>query len=508
MKIAPSDGSYRTFCDIMTGYRLASVVTKAVNSGVIERVGSAGVSEASIIAAAGFKPEEGRRFLALLVNAGVLGRYDDLLYLSQFARKYLHSESELNQLNVLEFEQSLIDRWNGLDAVLRDGQGNGVAEQSDATYQQRLTLFQKAMHEAALVRSNELWEAFGDLPGTGVIIDIGAGDGTYLKEFLKRFPQWQAIACDLADVLAVNAANFAGAAITAHACNLLDPLELEELVSSYRGSADIMLLSNVIHCYSKEENAAILGRLREIVRPAGLLVIHDFFTDGNSFGALYDLHMMVNTYNGRTYSFNDNVRMLGEEGFNHADVIELPSYSHAIIATRQPRNVVQTDVLFPLRQKARALGFYEAAALDPAGIRIEPWVKAKCRYGCACYGKKWSCPPNSMGGDEFRELLGCYSKALLVAGQAPLHAFQENLLELEKAAFLTGSKKALVFSGGPCTWCDSCDDDRCRFPEKRRSSLESCGCDVFALAEQCNIQVKPLKNREDFVQYVGLLLVE
>jgi predicted metal-binding protein len=108
----------------------------------------------------------------------------------------------------------------------------------------------------------------------------------------------------------------------------------------------------------------------------------------------------------------------------------------------------------------------------------------------------------------FQELLGCYSRALLVAGQPPLRDFQENLLELEREAFLGGFKKALVFSGGPCCWCDECDDLQCRFPEKRRPSLESCGCDVFALAESCGIPIAPLRNSDDFVQYVGLLLVD
>ena len=45
-------------------------------------------------------------------------------------------------------------------------------------------------------------------------------------------------------------------------------------------------------------------------------------------------------------------------------------------------------------------------------------------------------------------------------------------------------------------------------PEKRRPSLESCGCDVFSLAGRCGIPVAPLRQSDDFVQYVGLLLVD
>jgi predicted metal-binding protein len=167
-----------------------------------------------------------------------------------------------------------------------------------------------------------------------------------------------------------------------------------------------------------------------------------------------------------------------------------------------------TTSLFGLKQQALSHGFFAAVELDPASIRSEAWVRAKCAYGCPLYGKRWSCPPHSLDQAGFEELLGCYSRALLVAGQPPLKAFQEHLLELEKEAFLRGFKKALVFSGGPCSWCESCDDTMCRFPEKRRPSLESCGCDVFALAERCGIPVAPLRNSDDFVQYIGLLLVE
>lgn len=504
MKITPSDASYKTFCDIVTAYRLSSVVTQAVKSGIVDLAGDDGSSESELLAASNMQAEEGCRFLALLVSVGILEKYADRYYPSQFSRKYLHSRSDSNQLHVLEFEQVLIDKWSTLDSVLLQGQGTITGDQPDASYKQRLSLFQKAMHGAALERSRELWDALPSLPETGLIIDIGAGDGTYLKEFLKRFPRWQAIACDLEDVVA----EIRDSAITTHACNLIDPQELEKFIALYRNSGSLVLMSNVIHCYSRQENTALLGQMGKIMLKDGLLVVHDFFSDGNSFGALYDLHMMLNTYNGRTYSFDDTLRMLDQAGFSHTNIIELESYSHAVLASRQPRNAFEKDSIFILRQRALSQGFFEAAAIDPANISIEPWVKAKCRYGCMFYGRKWSCPPHSMGADDFRELLGCYSKAIVVAGQPPLKEFQQKLLELEKTAFLQGFKKALAFTGGPCSWCDNCDDNRCSFPEKRRPSLESCGCDVFALADACRISIKPVKSSDDFVQYIGMLLVE
>lgn len=504
MKIAPSDASYKTFCDITTAYRLAAVVTHSVRSGVIAAAGGEGCSAAEIMAASGMRIPEGERFLALLVNLGILEKYAGRFQLSQFSRTYLSGSSETGQLPVLEFERLLIDKWDKLGTVLCQGQGSVPGDSSDDAYRQRLDLFQKAMRAAGAVRSEELWDAFPLLPEAGLIIDLGAGDGTYLKNFIKRHPGWQAVACDLGEVVD----QIRDPAITNHACNLINPQELETLVASYKNRASIVLISNLLHCYSHEENATLLGRIADLAGDDGLLVVHDFFTDGNSFGALYDAHMLINTYSGRCFSFAETAGLLGAAGFSHSAIIELPSYSHAILAARRPHPALVVDPLFLLRQKALAAGFFEAAALEPGTISGKPWVKAKCRYGCSHYGRTWSCPPHSMDSEEFRELLDCYSKAILVAGQPPLKQFQQNLLELEKYAFLQGFKKALVFSAGPCSWCEQCADERCRSPEKRRPSLESCGVDVFELAESCRMDLKPLKTSADFVKYIGLLLIE
>ena len=506
MKILPSDNSYRTFCDLTGGYRMFCVMAEALRSGVIDLLEEGGRSDDELLEATSLRPEEGRRFIDLLVNVGLIEEYDGRLYLSRFSRTFLSQTSPTGQRHVIEFEPALMANWHQLGVVLHEGQGALIRERPDDDYRGRLQLFQQAMGEAALVRSRELWEALTNLPEQGTIIDIGAGDGTYLREFLVRNPRWQGIACDLPDVCTQAAAGSRPHNLTFHPCNILERRELDDLVAGHRSSADLLLFSNLCHCYSPDENRVLLEQTSGMLTDAGLLVVHDFYRDANSFGALYDLHMLVNTYNGRSYSTDETAALLQDAGLDHHVVIELPSRSLALVASRHQPYQGGTS-LFPLRTHALSHGFFAAVELDPARIRSEAWVRAKCAYGCSQYGKRWSCPPHAMDQAGFEELLGCYSRALLVAGQPPLRKFQEQLLELERAAFLGGFKKALVFSGGPCCWCEECDDLQCRFPEKRRPSLESCGCDVFALAESCGIPIGPLRNSDDFVQYVGLLLV-
>ncbi len=508
MRILPSDSSYATFCSLLSGYRYLTVTMQAVQAGLVEIVARKPLTTEALLDEAGLLRDEGRRLLELLTAIGIFELYDGLLYLSGFSRTYLFSGSPLNQLDALKFERLLMEKWGGLDAVLRQGQSATVGENHPGEYQSRLELFQRAMHGAAVVRSDELWKALPDLPECGRIIDIGAGDGSYLREFLRRHPGWQTLACDLHDVLELNRCAMDEDGIAHQACNIADRHERDAFVAQHAGSCNLLLMSNLIHCYSLPENQAIIRSLAGLLTADGVLVIHDFFRDGNSFGALYDIHMLVNTYNGRTYRFDETALLLQQAGLSHCDIIELPSCSHAMLASRQSSGVVSRDPLFLLRHEAMTLGFFEAVPVDPAAITSEPWVRAKCAYGCPSHGRKWSCPPHSMDSTAFTDLLRSYSKALLVAGQPPLKEFQSRLLELEKSAFLNGHTKALVFSGGPCCWCDECPDDRCLFPEKRRPSLESCGCDVFALAETAGIRVVPLRSSDDFVQFIGLLLVE
>jgi len=507
MKILPSDNSYRTFCGATGGYRMFRVISEAVATGVIDVLDDGCRSVEELLAATTLHPEAGRRFIALLVNLGLLEEYAGKLYLSRFSQSYLSRTSALSQRHVLAFEPILMENWAGLGHVLHEGQGALIHELPPDELERRRRLFQQAMAEAAAVRSRELWDAFDRLPEQGTIIDIGAGDGTYLHRFLHRYPKWDAIACDLPDVCRMLAARNQPEGLSLYPCNVIDPQEMAGLAERYRGRADVVLFSNLCHCYGRDENLTLLRQAGELLAGNGLMLIHDFFRDANSLGALYDLHMLVNTLNGRTYTTGETADLLRSAGFPQHSVTELPSGSLALAATRTIP--LQTSVsLFALKHHALAHGFFAAAELDPACIRSEAWVRAKCAYGCPEYGKRWSCPPNSMDQAGFAELLAGYSRALLVAGQPPLKEFQHHLLELEKEAFLSGCKKALVFSGGPCCWCETCPPERCSHPEKRRPSLESCGCDVFALAQRCGIPVAPLRQSDDFVQYVGLLLVD
>lgn len=320
---------------MVTGYRMFRVLEQAVQTGIIDILDAGAKTVDELLSSTGLRPEEGERFIACLLEIGILTEKNGALSLSTFSRNWLANSSPTSQRGVLEFEPILMDNWGKIGNILQKGQGALIKERSTNQYKERLKLYQKAMGEAAAVRSAELWDAVTDLPEDGTIIDIGAGRGTYLQKFLEKHPTWQAVACDLPDVCGEVSTDLIPHNLKFYPCNILNRQELDELVTTYRASADLLLFSNVCHCYSRDENLPLLQKSGAMLKKAGALIIHDFFRNANNCGALYDLHMLVNTYNGRSYSTSETTDMLHDSGFMQQVTIELPSRSVAIVATKR-----------------------------------------------------------------------------------------------------------------------------------------------------------------------------
>jgi predicted metal-binding protein len=114
-----------------------------------------------------------------------------------------------------------------------------------------------------------------------------------------------------------------------------------------------------------------------------------------------------------------------------------------------------------------------------------------------------------MNKKELEEMLKSYKWALLLEDTPPGKAFHEKLLSMEKKAFLAGFHKAFVFGAGPCPVCEKCSKEgTCRYPDKARPSMEGSGIDVYLTAFSAGINLKPVAEKDRYVKYIGLLLLE
>ena len=111
-------------------------------------------------------------------------------------------------------------------------------------------------------------------------------------------------------------------------------------------------------------------------------------------------------------------------------------------------------------------GFADFKWMRATEIRVAQWVRIKCLFGCAMYGKRGTCPPNVPDIDQCRQFFSEYEEAAIFHLQKTLEKpddyrpwsreAKQRLLDLEREVFLTGYYKAFLVSFEACGQCDEC----------------------------------------------------
>jgi predicted metal-binding protein len=161
-----------------------------------------------------------------------------------------------------------------------------------------------------------------------------------------------------------------------------------------------------------------------------------------------------------------------------------------------------------LIRRACELGAIEAKPIEPRSVVTAPWVRLKCQFGCPHYNTRHCCPPHTPTYEEFRKVLDCYSRALLIHSQGMDVSPTRIVVELEIEVFLSGYHKALSLGAGPCWLCKECCPDRCVHPLKARPAMEACGIDVYSTVRANGYPIEVVRNRSQIPNRYGLLLID
>ncbi len=553
MSFWPREGGITTVQDIedlATAAWLSATLFGALELGIFDALGEDTLTMGDLAGRCGADPDGCARLVDALVSLGLLTTHGGSetgqvrVACTTVARRHLLRGAPGYLGDSLSYRRRLAGTWTRLaDAVRRGGSPlEQPAVEGAAAYRARVRDYLLAMddvarHKAGLI-ANRVDTA--RLAPT-CLVDLGGGAGAVAAEFLRRNPEWQGVVLDMPEVVESAQEVWRGRAAASEdplfgqrsstagdpslparlsfsACNLLE----EELPLPPQRAGGwgwgLVVASNVVHAYAAPDSGPLLDRAARALSDMGLLLVHDFFTDGPGRGpvksALFDLHMMINTYQGRTYPWTWVRDRLESQGLVVAGPIPLgggPGDEDTVLmaAARRPEVLaaLRVDRLEILDGVARDLGFRRTTPISPGDVTAAPWVEVKCRFGCGGYGKGGQCPPRSPRADDTRAVLSSYSRALLVEGEPPTADFHRRMLALERSAFLGGSPRALAFVAGPCRLCPDCEPDACRRPAEARPSMEASGIDVYATAAAAGWRLEPVPDRESPATYVGLLLV-
>lgn len=497
--------------NIATGYWYSQVLFTAIELDLFSCLASGNTFPATIASATGCRSHELGRLLRALEKMKLVICHDGLWMNSVAAARYLVRGTPDYIGEFFLYRQFMQPNWQQLTERV---QGHSE-EEEELGYEERNFRYVRAMDSLVRQKAVEIAHLFSKVSLSGAVLDVGGGAGSLLRAIRDR---------QLRNTVRGN--GFAG-----------ELFELEEVITAarrlYRQPDDwqhiatmsgdfrthdfprryaCIILSNFLHAYGAEEARQLLTKALGLLDADGFLLIHDYFPDRSTVveekGALYDLCMMMNTYNGSCHEVQEIGQWLqaSETGKDmELSIHDLQTDSALIIVGGPPSLHSRPDGWIA---DARQLGFDKVTPISPNQVVTAPWVAMKCRYGCRGYAGNLQCPPHTDSADETRKLLDCYSTALLVQGQPPGRDFHRKLLELERRTFLRGHHKALVYGAGPCILCPECPGDViCRNPQQARPAMEASGIDVYETVRAAGWNLEVVQTRGDFIKYIGLLLV-
>jgi len=193
---------------------------------------------------------------------------------------------------------------------------------------------------------------------------------------------------------------------------------------------------------------------------------------------------------------------------------------------------------------AKELGATHIKILSSQEVIMDYRAYMKCMIPrCRFYDTNAQCPPHGPSFEQTKQLINCFSHALLVGMQVPVESviahnnYKKELLstpesiaarrkmleivsKIEAQAFYDGYYFATAYGGGSCkgTLCSgvSCTaiekGESCRHPLQSRPSMEGSGMDVFRMVANAGWVIYPVGSCTDFdhLQYgmrVGLVLI-
>lgn len=177
-----------------------------------------------------------------------------------------------------------------------------------------------------------------------------------------------------------------------------------------------------------------------------------------------------------------------------------------------------------LEEIAKKAGASAVKVVDVATVKRGAWPRMKCQYGCAQYGSNLCCPSYTPDISFMDRFLREYRWGLLVQYRRPMalekmkdwqefdRALNNDLLrvllKIEKGAMMRNYYKAFALKAGRCGLCPVCNLKRCIHPESARPSLEACGIDVLALAEDNGFSARMYTGPVKEVTVYGMVLLE
>jgi (2Fe-2S) ferredoxin/SAM-dependent methyltransferase len=262
----------------------------------------------------------------------LLTKADGVFHNTPLSRRFFVAGSPDYARDSLMHSVNLWTRWSTLTECVRAGTAVSRTESTDrGTDWSRF--FIAAMNRNARERAPLVLRAVG-AEGKRRMLDVGGGSAAYTIAFCRANSSMEAEVLDLPEVTPLTRQYIEQAGLVGR----IKVRAADLLRDTFGSGFDFVLVSQVCHSLSEDQNLELVKKCHAALAPGGLLAIQEFILEADKTGpkwsALFALNMLVGTSAGNTYSEDEYDAWLKAAGFQAVRRVHLPGPSGLILGTR------------------------------------------------------------------------------------------------------------------------------------------------------------------------------
>ncbi len=309
---------------LASGHIEARIIQVAVHLRLFDSLKDRSRDLSSVASLLQTDPRATELLLNALVALGLLEKKEGSFSLTAVSSVYLVTDSPQYYGGMVLFDASLWDCWGALEKAVRAGQ----PVRPPNMYQgepQETERFIDAMQSLVQARGDArlLAEAI-DFTTTAELLDVGSGPGTYPIHLCRAYPRLRATIFDLPGTAEIAARYVRASGLEERITVVRGDYRKDPIPGKYQA----VLLSNIIHGESSEENEKLVGKLVRCLDAGGKIIIKDHILNDMlthpPVGAIFSLLMLLTTEQGRCYAFNEVRSWLENAGITRVRQIQLP----------------------------------------------------------------------------------------------------------------------------------------------------------------------------------------
>lgn len=268
-----------------------------------------------------------RIVLDALVAIGLLERQGDHYKNGPAAAAFLTGTGPLDLRRFLRlFNRLSYQGFAMLEDSVRTGKPRDYVRSDDDQ-----EIFSAGVASFTIGAANGLAEVY-DFSRHKKVLDLGGGTGVFLDIILSRYPAVRGTLFDSPEVAAIARKQLA----KSKAASRIEVVAGDFMKDSIPGGHDAVIIANIVHYFSPENNTKIMRSLRAGVPSGARALIVDFWTDPTHTepvpAALMAGEFLINCPEGDVYSRPDAAGWFAKSGWQEVDFKPLAGPQTLLIA--------------------------------------------------------------------------------------------------------------------------------------------------------------------------------